>query len=94
MTGSCRATTRINLNADGYSDMVLSVDYWNQPKGQVLVNTGERWRDIEKRTGVQTDPGPHFVPFYPNNGVAGPEGKTFVDIDGDGVVKYSYSRRC
>src|SRR6185369_5027926 len=53
--------------------------------GQVLINTGLTWRDINGLTGWQPSPGANPVPVTPDTALL-ENGAMFVDLNGDGVT--------
>lgn len=79
-----------DLNADGLADLILS----HPDNGQILVNTGRTWKDINGRvsrthlagtTSVAPAVPSDFVNISPFVGAA-TTGAAFIDVNADGVV--------
>jgi RHS repeat-associated protein len=87
-------TAVTDLNGDGLADIVISHpsntnDDRDNP-GQLLVNTGSAWKDLNGATNWQRDvaPSPPPVPEVPtpDPDVALGSTRAFVDLNGDGVL--------
>jgi RHS repeat-associated protein len=74
--------TLADFNGDGLSDLVLG----HPDGGQVLINTGTTWQDVNGFTSRQASAGARGIPVVPTeNPMFAGVGATFLDLDGDGL---------
>jgi RHS repeat-associated protein len=78
-----------DMNGDGLADLILN----HSNGGQLLVNTGATWKDVNNATTRQTAAGPDGrIPFVPSDetgfgaNTITPPGSVFIDLDGDGLT--------
>jgi RHS repeat-associated protein len=82
----------VDVNADGLADLIRNhgnrqagSQFPNQGGGQVLINTGTTWKDLNGIETWQIPAGPNHAPTTPDD-VSVKDGSVFVDLDGDGVT--------
>src|SRR5262249_14387625 len=85
----------LDLNGDGLADLVRNHRIYG---GELFLNTGTGWTELNGNATWQTSPGTSPVPVVPGNvyigfdfngdGVqdTGGDGAVFVDLDGDGLT--------
>ena len=89
---SNEAFSMADINGDGLADIILNhcnlsncTDRFDD--GQLLVNTGSEWVDVNGATGRVTTGQPNKVPLVPTDFLNdGRLGAAFVDVDGDGIT--------
>jgi RHS repeat-associated protein len=81
----------VDINGDGLTDLVRNhanrfggALHPNQGGGQLLLNTGTRWKDLNGVDTWQVSAGLNPVPRTPDN-VYVKDGSAFVDLNGDGL---------
>jgi RHS repeat-associated protein len=82
----------MDVNGDGLADLirnhanrtVLSTAL-NQGGGEILINTGETWVDINGASGWTPGAGLHRLPVVPDD-LTLDNGSAFIDLNGDGIT--------
>ena len=91
-------TALADINSDGLVDLILSHppdpgDTTHRDPGQLLINTGARWQDLNGLGAWTRSAGPNPFPAVPtdspdiqmSNGAYLAMGRAFVDLNGDGL---------